>query len=278
MHMVTRTNDSYLLGTHDAEIQRLGLQHRVWRARMLDAWRRARFNLGHTLLDVGCGPGYATLDMAELVGRDGRVFAFDQSRRFVTVLEEACRQRDIENVTTRVVDLETDSLEITGADGAWCRWVLAFLENPRGLIQRIAAALRPGGRFVCHEYFDYLTWRLSPPCPELEEFASLVAALWRDSGGEPDVALSVPGWLREAGFTVQVHRPIIDIVTRTDPVWEWPASFVEVGLQRLVELGRVPEARAHEISAAFNACEAQEGTLMITPGVMEIVAVKGSGD
>ena len=35
----------YLLGTHDAEVQRLGLQHRVWRPRVLDAWRRAGIRL-----------------------------------------------------------------------------------------------------------------------------------------------------------------------------------------------------------------------------------------
>ena len=62
----------YVLGTHDEEIARLGLQHRVWRPRVLDAWRRAGFTLGQTILDVGCGPGHATLDLAEIVGPRGR--------------------------------------------------------------------------------------------------------------------------------------------------------------------------------------------------------------
>lgn len=276
--MSIRTDDEYFLGTHDLEIERLGLQHRVWRARMLEAWRRAHFTVDQILLDIGCGPGYATLDMAELVGPGGHVFAFDRSSRFVDMLDARRRQRGILNVTTRVLDLESDALDVTGADGAWCRWVLGFLREPRSLVQRIADALRPGGRFVCHEYFDYRTWRLSPPCPELEELAALLAEAWRQSGGEPDVALSLPGWLREAGFRVEVHRSIIDIVSRSDYVWQWPASFVESGLRRLIELGRVTEARAKEISAAFTACEAAEGTLMITPAVMEIVAVRdGTG-
>src|SRR5690606_1113623 len=124
--MQAHTRDDYLLGTHDLEVQRLGLQHRTWRARMLDAWRQARFGLGQTLLDIGCGPGYATLDMAEVVGPDGRVIAFDQSRRFVSILEEECRRRGIQHVTTRVANLETDPLDVTRADGAWCRWVLTF--------------------------------------------------------------------------------------------------------------------------------------------------------
>jgi len=63
----------YVLGTHHEEIARLRLQHRVWRARVLEAWRGAGFAPGHTLLDIGCGPGYAALDLAEIVGPGGRI-------------------------------------------------------------------------------------------------------------------------------------------------------------------------------------------------------------
>ena len=41
----------YLLGTHDAEVERLGLQHRVWRPRVLDAWRRAGITVGSTVIE-----------------------------------------------------------------------------------------------------------------------------------------------------------------------------------------------------------------------------------
>ena len=71
----------YVLGTHDEEIERLALQHRVWRPRASDAWRRAGFTQGQTILDVGCGPGHATLDLAEIVGQSGRVVALDRSRQ-----------------------------------------------------------------------------------------------------------------------------------------------------------------------------------------------------
>jgi SAM-dependent methyltransferase len=70
----------YVLGTHDDEVSRLALQHRVWRPRALDAWRRAGFMVGQTLLDLGCGPGHAAADLAEIVGPSGRVVAIDQSR------------------------------------------------------------------------------------------------------------------------------------------------------------------------------------------------------
>src|SRR6516164_179843 len=50
------TEKDYVLGTHDEEIERLGLQNRVWLSRAADAWHRAGFDHGQTLLDLGCGP------------------------------------------------------------------------------------------------------------------------------------------------------------------------------------------------------------------------------
>jgi hypothetical protein len=76
----------------------------------------------------------------------------------------------------------------------------------------MAAALRPEGFIVLHEYFDYSTWRAAPQCPEVEEFVSAVMASWRVSGGEPNIALSLPRWLEELGFELQWVRPIVDIV------------------------------------------------------------------
>jgi len=53
----------YVLGTQDAEIARLGVQHRVWRPCMIDALDRAGITRGCRVVDVGAGPGFATLDL-----------------------------------------------------------------------------------------------------------------------------------------------------------------------------------------------------------------------
>jgi ubiquinone/menaquinone biosynthesis C-methylase UbiE len=65
----------YVLGTHDEEVARLD----VWRPRVLDAWRRAGFKAGQRILDIGSGPGFAALDLAAVVGRDGHVFAVERT-------------------------------------------------------------------------------------------------------------------------------------------------------------------------------------------------------
>lgn len=264
----------YLLGTHDDEIARLAVQHQAWRSPALEAWRRAGFGAGQTLLDIGCGPGYATLDLAELVGPGGRVVALDRSRRFLQALEAMRSERGLANIETIEIDLDGPGFPALVADGAWSRWVFAFVKKPRELLSRVRDALKPGGSLALHEYFHYSTWRLTPRCPELEEFVGLVMRSWRDSGGEPDVGIDLPVWLGELGFEIRSVRPIIEIVPPSSLLWRWPKEFIEVGLQRMVQLGYLGSGRAVEISNAFAAAEAAPHTLMVTPAVLEVIAAR----
>jgi SAM-dependent methyltransferase len=272
---MTTTRDvagDYVLGTHDEEIERLGLQHRVWRPHASDAWRRAGFTTNQTLLDIGCGPGHATRDLAEIVGAGGRVVAVDRSVRFLDSLEALIRARELSNIDVHRVDLDSGPLPDVQADGAWCRWVFAFVQQPQSLLERIASVIKTGGVLVAHEYFDYATWRLSPRSLEHEEFVRHVMESWRATGGEPDIGLDLLSWLPQAGFRLRAARPIVDVATPDSYTWGWPKTFIEVGLRRLVDLGRVTPDRAAEILRAFAASEAAPNAHMITPGVMEIIA------
>ena len=264
----------YVLGTHDDEVERLGLQHRVWRPRALDAWRRAGFTVGQTLLDVGCGPGYATLDLAEIVGPSGRMLAVDRSRRFLDVLEAKCRLRGIDNVTTREMDLDAGALPDVRVDGAWARWIFAFVTRPRDLLARVREALKPGATFVLHEYFDYSTWRFSPRCPEHEEFVRAVMTSWRASGGEPDIGLDLPIWLGELGFEIRAIRPIVEVASPSSYLWEWPKTFLAVNIPRQVELGTLSAGTGEAIASAFARIETTPNAFVVTPSVLEIIAVR----
>jgi len=262
----------YVLGTHDEEIARLGVQHRVWRPKMLDAWQRAGFTSGQTILDIGCGPGYASLDLAEIVGPTGRVVAIDRSRRFLSALEGTARQRGVSHIKTHERDLDADGVPAVDADGAWCRWVAAFVTRPRDLLAAIRRALRPGGTVVFQEYLDYAAWRLLPPSADFDAFVRGVVDTWRAAGGEPDIGLSLPSWLEALGFTILHHRAIVEIVSPHDVAWQWPRAFFEVGLRRLVDLGAFTPEKAAAVSAAFDAHEASPHARMLQPVVGVIVA------
>jgi len=264
----------YVLGTHDEEIERLGLQNRVWLSHAAGAWHRAGFDAGQTLLDVGCGPGWATLDLAGVVGRGGRVIGIDVSRRFLEAARARAEANGITHAEFIELDLDAQPLPAMNVDGAWSRWVYAFLRNPRALLARVAAVVRKGGTMVLHEYVDYRSWRLSPARPEFEWFVDQVMASWRERGGEPDIGISLPGWLTELGFELRDLRVHQQATRPGEFFTRWPDAFVGVGLDRLVELGRVDRERADGVRRAYRESQASPGAFQVTPSVLEIVAVK----
>src|SRR4051794_22455753 len=135
----------YVLGTHDEEVARVGLQHRVWRSVVTQCWERAGITHGWRVIDCGAGPGYATADLAEMVGPTGAVVAIERSAHFLEVARDRCRKRGLENVEFREADLMEVSLGNLGYDASWCRWVASFVSSPKKLVENIAGALRPGG-------------------------------------------------------------------------------------------------------------------------------------
>jgi SAM-dependent methyltransferase len=263
---------AYVLGTHDAEIERLGLQHRIWRARALEGWNRARFNLGDRIIDVGCGPGYATTDLAELVGPTGEIISIDRSERFLEVVRRNAASRNLP-VKTLAIDFADEGVPPLDADGAWVRWVFAFVPRPQALLRSIHAALRPGGRLVVHEYYDYRTWRLSPRDDAFERFVGLVMKTWRDEGGEPDVGFDLPRWMSELGFDVQ-WRQFSDMIRPDDLMWQWPRAFLDTGLQRMIDIGQITSAHAEQVREAFQRVSSDPHGYLVIPSVVELVGTK----
>ena len=260
----------YVLGTEKEEVERLGLQHRVWRPRMLDGFARARIGAGMTVIDVGCGPGYASVDLAEIVGPEGRVLAFERSRRFLDSLAARAARLGLGNIRGEERDVSEKDFGDSVADAAWCRWVLSFVADPARTVANVARALKPGGVAIFHEYADYGAWRTMPPSADVDRFRDLVMRSWRDSGGEPDAALRLPAWLAAADMELVEARPMVEIVRRGDFAWEWPRAFMGVNAHRLHALGYVGAEEAERLSGAVDSLA--DGTLMMTPVVAELIA------
>ncbi len=273
-HSGMATDRDYVLGTHNEELARLGLQHRVWRPVVLDCWQRAGITVGKRVLDVGAGPGYAAVDLAEIVGPTGEVVALERSQNFVRAMEEACRARSLTNVKIHELDLMTGELPRQTYDFSWCRWVMSFVNDPALLIRKLSDVMRKGSVAIFHEYGHYETWHFFPRLPNQEHFREHVIATWRDSGGEPDGAVALSTMLPANGFAIRSARPHLFVVRPTDYMWQWPATFIETYLSRLIEMGRIDEEFAGKVRADLASAEKNPNALMTTPLVLEIIAEK----
>ena len=240
----------YLLGDRREELERLGAQHHAWAEQAHRAWRRAGFGEGQRLLDLGSGPGFASLDLAHLVGPEGKVVSVDSSRDALAYLRVQAESQGLSWVDTVEADATSFDASLGGAtfDGAYSRWLMCFLADPGAAVEAAARVLAPGAPFLITDYFNYRAFTFGPRQPALDRVAAAVEERWRASGGNLEVQGEMPRLLREAGF----HRIEITctapVVRPGSPLWAWPRNFFSAFLPTLVEDGFLTpgEARAFE--------------------------------
>jgi hypothetical protein len=152
--------------------------------------------------------------------------------------------------------------------------VLSFVSDPALLIKKLGAVMPRGGVSIFHEYGHYEAWRFFPRLLTQEKFRDHVIATWRESGGEPDGATQLPALLAENGFMIRSASPHVFALRPDDYMWQWPATFIDVYLPRLQQMGRIDQAFADKVRADLASAERAPNSLMMTPVVLEIVAEK----
>lgn len=102
---------------------------------------------GERALDVGCGFGDTTQQLAELVGRSGSVLGVDAAPRFIANAKAEAEQASLSNVRFQVADVEGTSFD-ERFDLAFSRMGTMFFANPVAALRNVREALVPGGRLA----------------------------------------------------------------------------------------------------------------------------------
>ncbi len=276
--MTNHNENAYVLGTGIDEHERLGLQHRLWANATHDAWMRAGLRRGATVLDLGCGPGWATFELAQWVGAAGRVLAADLSDAFVSNVREEAARRAISNIDAFVanaVENLGEALQVRPAlDLVWSRWVFCFLPAPERAIAAVAPQLKPGARWVVHDYFNYTSMTAAPRCAFHDRAVAATARSWRDAGGDPDVASRLPALFLEHGLDVE-HIAVHQRAARgRDPMFAWPETWWKTWAPKLVSTGYLSREDCDGLLATIAEVERDPARYLLPPPVTELIAVK----
>lgn len=273
-NMASQEKNEYVLGTGDDELVRLGYQHRVWGEQAFGIWERAGFAPGHTILDVGCGPGFGTLDLSRIVTATGRIIAVDASQRYLDHLHGQLQSQSITNVETRLSDVTALELPPDSIDGAYARWVLCFVNDPGAVIARVARALRPGGVFAVQDYFNYQAIALAPRSEIFEQVIQAVIKRWRLTGGDPDLAGRLPRLFSQCGMTVREIRSSARVARPGSTLWHWPETFFRNFLPTLVEGGLITADQHRAFDAEWYRRSTDANSFFSAPPVYDVIAVK----
>ena len=267
-------DEPYLLGTHAAEESRLETQHRLWAVEARDLWDRAGFGPGARLLDLGCGPGFATFELAERVGEGGRVLAVDESGRFIGRLTREAKRLGLKQITTRVERAEMVRLESASLDGAFVRWLFCFLPDPAAVIGRVVNGLRPGGRLAVWDFLNFDAMALLPRSPAFQRVHAAVYESFASNGGDLNIGDRLPGLIAASGCRLVDLVPLVRFIRPGTSFWNWPTQFFSNFVPQLVEDGLLTESERLAFEAEWRDREQDPGTFLFAAPMIGIVAEK----
>ena len=152
---------------------------------------------GLSLLDVGCGPGTLTVDLARRVA-PGAVVGLDVSEAPLGEARDLAAREGLE-VEFRVGDVYA----LDAADGTYdvvhAHQVLQHLTDPVAALREMARVCRPGGLVAVRDV-DYAATTWFPADDALTDWLALYSAVARRNGAEPDAARRLLAWAHEAGL------------------------------------------------------------------------------
>jgi ubiquinone/menaquinone biosynthesis C-methylase UbiE len=170
-------------------------------------WRTAENSAGYLLpalvpgtrlLDVGCGPGSVTIDLAARL-EPGEVIGVDSSEAVVEIAREAAKEAGASNVTFEVADAYSLPFEDDTFDVVHAHQVLQHLTDPIAALREMRRVTRPGGLVAVRDA-DYsgMTWY--PPSPGLDDWLALYHEVTQANRAEANAGRRLLSWVREAGF------------------------------------------------------------------------------
>jgi len=208
----------YTHGHHESVLR----SHRWRTAENSAAYLLPHLRPGTSLLDVGCGPGTITADLADLVA-PGAVTAVENAPDVLSVARAANRA----TATAFVVsDVHTLGFADDTFDVVHAHQVLQHIVDPVQALREMRRVCAPGGVVGVRDS-DYGAFTWYPEVPELDEWLRLYRRLARRNRGEPDAGRRLLAWAHRAGFTdVQVGSSTWCFATPEDRAW-WSQTWAE---------------------------------------------------
>jgi SAM-dependent methyltransferase len=186
---------TYTHGHHESV-----LRSHTWRtAENSAAYLLPHLRPGLSLLDVGCGPGTITIDLARIVA-PGRVIGLDASEEVVAQARALGEESDATNVHFEGGDLFALKYDDASFDVVHAHQVLQHLVDPVAALVELRRVLRPEGVLAARDS-DYGAFAWAPAEPALDRWIEIYLAVTARNGHNARIGPSLLGLAQSAGFS-----------------------------------------------------------------------------
>jgi ubiquinone/menaquinone biosynthesis C-methylase UbiE len=234
------SQDTYTHGHHESVLR----SHRWRTAENSAAYLLPSLLPGQRLLDVGCGPGTVTIDLATRVA-PGEVVGLDRSAVVVDMAREAAEAAGADNVTFEAGDVYALPYEDDAFDVVHAHQVLQHLTDPVRALREMRRVTRPGGVVAVRDA-DYSAMTWYPASDGLDEWRALYQEVTEANHADADAGRKLLSWVLEAGFDPGGVVPGAGVwcyATPEDRVW-WSGLWAE----RCTESNFARQALAHRLA------------------------------
>ncbi len=240
-------SSQYTHGHHESVLR----SHR-WRTAANSAgYLLPHLTSGMSLLDIGCGPGTITMDLAERVS-PGQVCGIDAGA--VVIAEAAAAAGGISNVAYQVGDVYAVAYPDESFDVVHAHQLLQHLTDPVPALREMGRVCRPGGLVAARDA-DYAAMAWFPRLPALDRWMTLYQQVARSNEAEPDAGRFLRHWAHRAGFAEVTSSASVWCYS-TDPERQWWGGL---WADRAVESAFAWQARDRGFAAASDLAEIADG-------------------
>lgn len=258
--------DSYAIGGGLEGKRRLDLLAEIMRPTTRRLFEEVGVGPGQACLDIGCGGGHVTLDLAELVGPTGQVTGVDVDHAILELARHDATTAGVENVVFQAMDAR--SIEDGPFDLIYARFVLSHVERPDELLDHLATLLSDGGAMVVED-IDFSGCFCHPLDQAYDRFVELYVAAVEAGGGDANLGRRLPSLVN--GTTLRdVRWNVFQIVHSEGPHKQMQAVTMERIGPALLRHGLATEAEIEEILDGMRAFAADPQTLVALPRMVQV--------
>lgn len=188
-------HDTYTHGHHDSVLR----SHRWRTAENSAGYLLGHLRAGQSLLDVGCGPGNLSIDLARRVA-PGRVLALDVAGDVLDEARARAAEAGIGTITFAVGDAYALNLPSGAFDVVHAHQVLQHVSDPVAVLCELRRVRADDGVVAVRDA-DYAAFTWYPEDPALDRWLDLYHAVAHGNDAEPDAGRRLLSWALDAGFT-----------------------------------------------------------------------------
>jgi SAM-dependent methyltransferase len=220
---------------------------------------------GARCVDLGCGGGHVTLELARRAGPSGAVLGVDLDEELLQLARAEATAQQIENITFRFGSVE----EFCDGelDLAFARMLLSHLRDPSALVARMVGAVRPGGVVVVEDV-HFNGCFTEPACRGYDRWVDWFKEAVRRSGGDLDIGPRLPAMLRAAHLG-DVGVRVVQPAQIDGPVKQLQQLTMAKVRSAVLAAGIVTPAEYDEAHADLKAFTDAEGTLVASPRMIQ---------